>query len=35
MAAIDLPPYRRFQGYSTAREMAVRRTYLELTTGLD
>lgn len=35
VAAIDLPQYRRFQGYSTAMEMAVRRTYLELTTGLD
>ena len=35
VAAIDLPQYRRFQGYSRAMEMAVRRTYLELTTGLD
>ena len=35
LAAIDLPQYQRFQGYSTAMEMAVRRTYLELTTGLD
>ena len=34
-AAIDLPQYRRFQGYSRAMEMAVRRTYQELTTGLD
>ena len=35
VAGVDLPQYRRFQGYSTAMEMAVRRTYLELTTGLD
>ena len=35
VAAIALPQYRRFQGYSTAMEMAVRLTYLELTTGLD
>ena len=35
VAAIDLPQYRRFQGYSRAMEMAVRRTYLELTAGLD
>ena len=35
VAAIDLPQYHRFQGYSRAMEMAVRRTYLELTTGLD
>ncbi len=35
LAAIDLPQYRRFQGYSRAMEMAVRRTYLELTAGLD
>ena len=35
VAAVDLPQYRRFQGYSRAMEMAVRRTYLELTTGLD
>ena len=34
-AAIDLPQYRRFQGYSRAMEMAVRRTYQELTVGLD
>ena len=32
---IDLPQYRRFQGYSRALEMAARRTYRELTTGLD
>ena len=30
VAAIDLPQYRRFQGYSRAMEMAVRRTCLEL-----
>lgn len=32
---IDLPQYHRFQGYSPAMEMAVRRVYQELTTGLD
>ena len=35
VAGIDLPQYRRFQGYSRAMEMAVRRIYRELTTGLD
>ena len=35
VADIDLPQYRRFQGYSRAMEMAVRRTYRELTTGLN
>ena len=35
VAGIDLPQYRRFQGYSRAMEMAVRRVYQELTTGLD
>ena len=35
VAGIDLPQYRRFQGYSRAMEMAVRRMYRELTTGLD
>ncbi len=35
VARIDLPQYRRFQGYSRAMEMAVRRIYQELTTGLD
>ena len=35
VAGIDLPQYRRFQGYSRAMEMAVRRTYRELTLGLD
>ena len=34
-AAIDLPQYQRFQGYSRAMEMAVRRTFQELTAGLD
>ena len=34
-AAIDLPQYRRFQGYSRAMEMAVHRTHQELTAGLD
>ena len=32
---IDLSQYRRFQGYSRAMEMAVRRVYRELTAGLD
>ena len=31
VAAIDLPQYRRFKGYSQAMPMAVRRTYQELT----
>ena len=35
VANIDLPQYRRFQGYSRAMEMAVRRVYEELTAGLD
>ena len=35
VANIDLPQYHRFQGYSRAMEMAVRRMYQELTTGLD
>ena len=35
VATIDLPQYRRFQGYSRAMEMAARRMYQELTTGLD
>ena len=35
VANIDLPQYRRFQGYSRAMEMAVRRVYQELTAGLD
>ena len=35
VAAVDLPQYRRFQGYSRAMEMAVRRWYQELTVGLD
>lgn len=35
VAAVDLPRYRRFQGYSRAMEMAVRRWYRELTVGLD
>jgi glyoxylase-like metal-dependent hydrolase (beta-lactamase superfamily II) len=35
VASIDLPQYHRFQGYSTAMPMAVRRTYQELTKGLD
>ena len=35
VAGIDLPQYRRFQGYSRAMEMAIRRVYQELTTGLD
>ena len=34
-AAIDLPEYHRFQDYSRAIEMAVRRTYQELTACLD
>ena len=34
-AAIDLPQCRHFQGYSRAMEMAIRRTYQELTVGLD
>ena len=34
-AEIDLPQYQRFQGYARAMEMAVRRTYQELTAGLD
>ena len=35
VANIDIPQYRRFQGYSRAMEMAVRRVHQELTTGLD
>ena len=35
VAGIDLPQYRRFQGYSRAMEIAVRRTYQELTGGFD
>ena len=35
VAAINLPQYHRFQGYSRAMEMAVRRVYQELTAGLD
>ncbi len=35
VAAVDLPQYHRFQGYSRAMEMAVRRVHQELTTGLD
>ena len=35
VAAIDLPQYHRFQGYVTAMPTAVRRTYQELTRGLD
>ena len=35
VAGIDLPQYRRFQGYSRAMEMAVRRIHRELTAGLD
>lgn len=34
VANIDLPAYRRFQGYTQAMPQAVRRTYLELTGGL-
>ena len=35
VADVDLPQYQRFQGYSRAMEMAVRRAYEELTAGLD
>ena len=35
VAAVALPRYRRFRGYSRAMEMAVRRWYRELTVGLD
>ena len=35
VANADLPQYHRFQGYSRAMEIAVRRTYQELTGGLD
>lgn len=35
LASIDLPQYHRFQGYSRAMEIAVRRIYRELTVGLD
>ena len=35
VANIDLPQYRRFQGYSRAMELAARRVYRELTIGLD
>ena len=35
VADIDLPQYRRFQGYSREMEVAVRRVHEELTTGLD
>lgn len=34
VARIDLPQYHRFQGYSRAMEIAVRRVYRELTAGL-
>ncbi len=34
-ANVELPQYRRFQGYSRAMEMAARRIYKELTVGLD
>ena len=34
VAAIDLPQYRKFKGYSAAMEIAVRRFYKELTVGL-
>ncbi len=35
VANIDLPQYHRFQGYSRAMEIAARRVYRELTSGLD
>ena len=35
VANANLPQYRRFQGYSRAMEIAVRRTYRELTGVLD
>ena len=35
VANTNLPQYRRFQGYSRAMEIAVRRTYQELTGALD
>ena len=33
--AADLPQYRQFRRYARAMEMAIRRTYLALTTGPD
>ena len=35
VANAELPPYRRFQGYPRAMEIAVRRVYRELTVGLE
>ena len=35
VANVDLPQYRRFKGYSEAMAIAVRRTYRELTVGLE
>jgi len=34
LAAVDLPQFKKFKGYQRALEIAVRRIYRELTTGL-